>query len=720
MFKFLHDLDVAKRKLLNQLNSKLVISRQNNDSSFFEGKEKNMKSLFWEDRDLVLDEKEEREEDSGEEGENQENVPTNNKSDNALIEEVEGEKTEEGNHCNQVKAEEDAENYKVDVHSKREINANMSLKNDKREFNMKKDVAVITEFFMEESLLDSLHKEIIYHIGHYDVHMEENNDLMMVCKEIKNNRVKCNTSDNITNPNQRWFNDYDENKEIVMTYLRNALNSAIYCIKDVENIKCVNNVKRKYTLEINEMRKKEKILRDINERQTKQLMYLCGQISYMKNDHEIMEETNLHEQLEIMEKKITSLQEEKERLYNIVHDKITLMKRTFELRCYINNLEDAIHAKSVLCNTLIKEKKNLEQLVKKYYEQVKLSQEDVYMHRNFLQEVYGYALGEAHKCRGFLAINGGYTRFKRRGRLKRGGWCKLVKLWQKWNEKYSAHRHIESSSEPAYVGEELTRSHTPCASRLKHASVKEKWSPSPSPESAFTLLDKKNGEAVSPSVPMEKEARLVGDNSARHDSHDRDYAHSRDELVQKIKRYRFLLEELQSALKRKNNSNDQLREAKKLLSSEVMKNEIMKKKYHHLLETFQDVHRTGDKSCPKEETAPGGDTPLMLQKLRNEISVLVHEVERLREDQLVLQEDVNSKSRIISHLIKKHALNEQHFRLDSSLGALKGSLTYDEMKKIMEETLIENIRLRADLFTLAKSIKGMEQAQEKTRNLSPL
>ncbi|ETW50633.1 hypothetical protein PFMALIP_01361 [Plasmodium falciparum MaliPS096_E11] len=184
------------------------------------------------------------------------------------------------------------------------------------------------------------------------------------------------------------------------------------------------------------------------------------------------------------------------------------------------------------------------------------------------------------------------------------------------------------------------------------------------------------------------------------------------ELINKINYYKYQLDEYKSIyLKNKNNAHSQLRETKKLLSYEIRKNKMIEKKYELLSNKFQDIYTTfndekkdiHNNNNNNNENSYKKDS-ISTQELLNEINLLTEEIKKFKEDQILLQQDVNNKSKIISHLIKKHALSEEHFRLDKSFNIFNNKLTYDEMKKVMEETLIENIRLRTDLMTLAKSI----------------
>lgn len=47
-------------------------------------------------------------------------------------------------------------------------------------------------------------------------------------------------------------------------------------------------------------------------------------------------------------------------------------------------------------------------------------------------------------------------------------------------------------------------------------------------------------------------------------------------------------------------------------------------------------------------------------------------------------------------------------RIDNNFVLFKNKLTYDDMRKVMEETLIDNIRLRTDLITLGNICNDKE------------
>lgn len=140
--------------------------------------------------------------------------------------------------------------------------------------------------------------------------------------------------------------------------------------------------------------------------------------------------------------------------------------------------------------------------------------------------------------------------------------------------------------------------------------------------------------------------------------------------------------------------------------NEIEKNKIIHKKYQNVLKKITNINKENNKllfndnkisECKTFEYK----TSIKIQELLNEIIFLTKEIEKFKDDQILLKQEINTKTKIISHLIKRNALDAQrHFKIDSSFVLLKKKLTYDDMQKVMEETLIDNIRLRTDLITI--------------------
>ncbi|PFH31983.1 hypothetical protein BESB_019240 [Besnoitia besnoiti] len=122
-----------------------------------------------------------------------------------------------------------------------------------------------------------------------------------------------------------------------------------------------------------------------------------------------------------------------------------------------------------------------------------------------------------------------------------------------------------------------------------------------------------------------------------------------------------------------------------------------------------------------------------LREVQDAYDRLKDEFEQLTLAQSLLQNDVARKTEIIAHLVKKYALKEDTFRgpVSSSFsspfgwrklaaaaaeavagaGSSASSLSLEEMQKAVEETLLENIRLRTDLATLAEDFERFLRAQ---------
>ncbi|CBZ51244.1 conserved hypothetical protein [Neospora caninum Liverpool] len=126
-----------------------------------------------------------------------------------------------------------------------------------------------------------------------------------------------------------------------------------------------------------------------------------------------------------------------------------------------------------------------------------------------------------------------------------------------------------------------------------------------------------------------------------------------------------------------------------------------------------------------------------LRELHDAYESLKEEFSQLSVAQTLLQNDVARKAEIIAFLVKKYALNEEAFRgplpAASSFGWKKlaaaaaeavggtaghSSLSLDEMQKVVEETLLENIRLRTDLATLAEDFGRLLKAQRAEQDVA--
>ncbi|CRH01040.1 conserved Plasmodium protein, unknown function [Plasmodium relictum] len=600
---------------------------------------------------------------------------------------------------------------------------NCDLKNDEKQQLRKKDISIETDFFLKKNDLNRFEDEIIKNINHNLVNEEYSTIIenIISLKKQHDNRND-NNIDSFKLCIQKLF-------KLFIGDINDLFNNIIYCNNDLDNMKYINDLKKKYVNEITDLKKKEKMLSDINERQTNQLLQLSGQISHIKNDSENYDNNYLNEKFENLEIEIKKLKDEKQKLHNLLQDKMIYMKKNFELKCYIKSLESSINKKSLLCVSLKNEKKVLTEKLKKYYEYFQLTKEDLNIYKRTFYDIKKDEKKIKEKYTSFLRnyMNKRIFKYsKEKKKIKKFFKQKKVKLkyirlLNKKNEKLTLNNDEAFSknsnkkvsdndnSKNLYNNDnnkKIINSNNKILLKDDKMLIRNDKKLSIENNLLFnnyglsikndylSSLDKRNEMNKNLIINKENDIKVKKKNLT-------DYENN-EELINKINYYKLLLEEYKYfSLKSKNSTNTQLKEMKKLLSQEKKENEMIQKKYECLLDKFQDAKKDNTINSEINESHQN----LKIKELLNEINELTKEIERLREDQLLLQEDVNNKSKIISHLIKKHALNEEHFRLDKSFSIFNNKLNYEEMKKIMEETLIENIRLRTDLMILAKSVK---------------
>ncbi|SOV74634.1 conserved Plasmodium protein, unknown function [Plasmodium sp. gorilla clade G3] len=603
--------------------------------------------------------------------------------------------------------------------------------------------------------------------------------------------------------------------KLLMSDMKSLFTDTIYCYSDLNKINNFNNMINKYVEEIKRLKKKEKILNDINERQTYQLLQLAGQISHIKTEqdisHDILnDDIRLNEKYEYMEKEIKILEKENGKLQNLLKDKMTYMKQNFELKCYIQNIQEDIKNKNFLYAKINEEKHQLENKLIKYYEYVQIIKEDLYGYKKLL---YDIKINENNIVNRFKMFLRNYKYCYHMKYYKRGKesdvWLmqrkkkKKKKNMQNWKFSHLKGGNFKSVKFLKLIDDDMLHNNNDNDDMLHNNNDNDDMLHNNNDNDDMLHNNNDNDDMLHNNNDNDNMLHNNNDNNNMlHNNNDDDnmlynnndddnmlynnndddnmlynnndddnmlYNNNDDdnmlynnnegdnnddninsiyeetssnhhvscktkknntiknisnynltknclqeELINKINYYKYQLDEYKSIyLKNKNNAHSQLRETKKLLSYEIRKNKMIEKKYELLSNKYQDIYTTFNDEKHKinnfnnnknnNENSYKKDS-MSTQELLNEINLLTEEIKKFKEDQILLQQDVNNKSKIISHLIKKHALSEEHFRLDKSFNIFNNKLTYDEMKKVMEETLIENIRLRTDLMTLAKSI----------------
>ncbi|PHJ19223.1 hypothetical protein CSUI_006955 [Cystoisospora suis] len=161
--------------------------------------------------------------------------------------------------------------------------------------------------------------------------------------------------------------------------------------------------------------------------------------------------------------------------------------------------------------------------------------------------------------------------------------------------------------------------------------------------------------------------------------------------------------------------------------------------------------KISDEPAPRDFVTPGASDRRFAHE--DDETRFRKEIEQLKISQELLQVDVAKKAEIISFLLKKYALREETFRgppvtysrstgwrqlavaaaeamigrgKERGSGGAGGTLEFHEMEKIVEETLLENIRLRTDLATLAEDMERSRKEEqgrgrgEPGENLNPM
>ncbi|KYO00973.1 hypothetical protein PRSY57_0608000 [Plasmodium reichenowi] len=803
--------------VINEINKYNVDDNNNNNNKYY-GNNKyydnvyfNMNNCYTNNKELPLLEKKQNDVDSllilkNEKNYVKKNETLNDKISPSCVINKDGE-----NEMNHSFSEPFIDIIKDEEEKKEERASQYYNQNEIKKINQK-DVSVETEFYMKDSLLDSLEKLLIKNVSFNFVRKEYINifqDMLTSKRDVRwkkdkkemnieekepynnkhNNNDRCShfcdkdknkdqekninniedqnidhvqdqNIDNVQDQNNHQNEHFDMLGKLLMSDMKSLFTDTIYCYSDLNKINNFNNMINKYVEEIKTLKKKEKMLNDINERQTFQLLQLAQQISHIKTEQDIShdllnDDIRSSEKCEYMEKEIKKLEKENEKLQNHLKDKMTYMKQNFELKCYIQNIQEDIKNKNFLYTKINEEKHQLENKLIKYYEYLQIIKEDLYGYKKLL---YDFKINENHVVNRFKMF---LTNYKKCHHVK---YYKLGKESNGWIIQKKAKRKKKKKKKKKNM-------HNWKFSHLKGGNFKRvkffKWiDDDMMHNNDDNMLHNVDDDNI---IHNDDDNNIIhnndddnniihnndddnniihndddDDNNMLHNNNDNNVIYgetpsnhniscktktnntiknisnynttkncSPKELINKINYYKYQLDEYKSIyLKNKNNAHSQLRETKKLLSYEIRKNKMIEKKYELLSNKFQDIYTTFNdekkdiqnyNNKKKNENSYKKDS-ISTQELLNEINLLTEEIKKFKEDQILLQQDVNNKSKIISHLIKKHALSEEHFRLDKSFNIFNNKLTYDEMKKVMEETLIENIRLRTDLMTLAKSI----------------
>ncbi|GAW81927.1 hypothetical protein, conserved [Plasmodium gonderi] len=661
----------------------------------------------------------------------------------------------------------------------------IETKTEIQERRNKKDIAVATNIFVESTFYNNFKKEIannlIYNFYHeeYEAIM---NQLPLEKKQPCEFQIllKCGEKGEITDGSQKrelQLQLQREKKmnvqdwaskvcELVVRDTKGLFDSLILCNEDIEHLRNMSRDKKIYLDEISELKKKNKMLNDINERQTNQLLQLSCQISSnIKNDFEVNEQNFLHEKIDYMEKEIKQLQGEKVTLESLANDKLACIKKNYELKCFLKTLENVVHKKSQACISLKREKQELQEKLKLYFENLQLAKEDLNMYKLAFLENQRAQKHLAYQFKNLLRTHSKTARCAHIGsgtsiahsKMQKIKGLKKTKKLKKMNHLKILRQYVLGEEHPIVHSMKIcnvrcnVRCNFGCNVRCNFGcnfdcnfgcnfgcSCSGRCSRDPrGTHNATAHSESACGQRIDVHEGIAKR-RSVSDtpkeNISNYDSL------TKEELAHKVRMYELVLDEWKSvSIKNKSKNDTELKETKKLLSQERAKNALIEKKYQSVLKEITivseeterqmelqmerqmerqtgrqvewqtkqqtELQTSGKEELLKYEGSYEYRTCLKIQALLNEINFLTKEIERLREDQLLLQEGVKNKSEIISHLIKRHALSEEHFRLDTNLSISKDKLTYEEMWKIMEETLIENIRLRSDLLTLAKSVQ---------------
>ncbi|VTZ66266.1 conserved Plasmodium protein, unknown function [Plasmodium chabaudi chabaudi] len=714
MFKFIHDIDITKKKILNQLNNKLIINNDQNDLTLFE-QNKHINSNTDSSNNVLLDKSIIKNVTSQNEF-NCVQMNTSNSKGTELssvdgIAEAQAERstersqTERRSERSQAKdgtylvgnEQEGINNQENEIGKSKEQNIN-----DKNcaEMHINSDIIKIrdsnnkieNEIFIDKSKLEDLTQDVWSNISN-----------TIFCDETIPNKFK-----------QMKQSNEEEIRHIVMKCVNATIDRLVHYKEYITDINYLNNVNKKYLDEIYELKKNEKILTDINERQTKQLIQLSGQISNIKNYDETFEEYNnkefkkeldltyLKDNLKNMETENKILKDEKQKLQHSLHDKLLHIKTNFELKCYIKQLEDIINTKSEMYKKLKIEKISVDEKVNKYYEHIQLITEDLCMHKNVLynikqnekdekKNVIKFINENNHRIRS-LWINNEGTKIKMR-KKKIKILYKQCPLHCNWSDNIK-HSDANKNVSDVVVRNKVNTNH----SATKVAKLK-------------TFMEDRMCQSDF-ECARRSEKRLAikcRDPTKVNTKNNFDLTQiSKEKLIEIVNYYKLILNEYQLAEKKKKKNlytNEKLKEIKKLLLDEMEKNKIIQKKYQNVLKKVTNINEDGmlipdDKKTPESKTFEY-KTSIKIQELLNEIIFLTKEIEKLKDDKTVLKQEINTKSEIISNLMKRNALDDQrHFRIDGSFDLFKNKLTYDDMKKVMEETLIDNIRLRTDLITL--------------------
>ncbi|EUD70067.1 hypothetical protein YYG_04690 [Plasmodium vinckei petteri] len=679
MFKFIHDIDITKKKILNQLNNKLIINNDKNDLTIFE-QNKHIDSNTDSNNNVSLDT----------------NVIKNVTNQNELnyvqmsnnnikvtelscvdgIAEAQTERSSDDNsERNQTKdgtylvgnEKEGIKNRENEIGKNKEQNINNK---NSAELHINSSVIktrdsnnkIENSIFIDKSKLADLTQDVL-----------EDINKNILCNESATNKFK-----------QIKQSNEEEIRDIVTKCVNATIDRLVHYKEYITDINYLNNVNKKYLDEIKKLKKNEKILTDINERQTKQLIQLSGQISNIKNYDETFEEYNnkeikkesdltyLKDNLKNMETENKILKDEKQKLQHSLHDKLLYIKTNFELKCYIKQLEDIINTKSEIYKKLKIEKISLDEKVNKYYEYIQLINADLCMHKNVLYNIKQNEKNEKKKVIKFinenkhrirsLWINNEGTHIKMK-KKKIKILYKQCPLHCNWNDNIK-HSDTNKNKNDMIVRNKIDIHHSATkVAKLKTSMGDRKCQSDFECARRSEKNYKKNyrkGAVIKCHGPTKVDKKSNFDFSKI----------SKEQLVEIVNDYKLIFNEYQLAEKKKKknlDTHEKLKEVKKLLLDEMEKNKIIQTKYQNVLKKITNINEDGilipdDKKTPECKTFEY-KTSIKIQELLNEIIFLTKEIEKLKDDQIVLKQEINTKSEIISNLMKRNALDDQrHFR----------------------------------------------------------
>eukprot|EP00923_Selenidium_pygospionis_P044673 GHVN01077193.1.p2 GENE.GHVN01077193.1~~GHVN01077193.1.p2 ORF type:complete len:316 (-),score=60.69 GHVN01077193.1:1411-2358(-) len=119
----------------------------------------------------------------------------------------------------------------------------------------------------------------------------------------------------------------------------------------------------------------------------------------------------------------------------------------------------------------------------------------------------------------------------------------------------------------------------------------------------------------------------------------------------------------------------------------------------------------------------------------NDVPRLLETIKKLKEMSAALKDDVSDKQAIIVHLLKKHSLSQEDALrappvkyTNSAFASLGGlftsssgsSLSEQQMQTVMQEYMLENVRLKIDLQTLSEQYRTLFTQKPQLSSRSPV